>query len=69
MMTKSADDLRYYWNARLLPLLVPSITTWTQEDDETLLQHIVDQNIFEGTSLIQSTQEIDFNVLKSHTAE
>lgn len=42
MKTKSADDLRHYWNAKLLPLLIPSVITWTQEDDEKLLQQIVD---------------------------
>ena len=42
MKSRSVDDLRYYWNARMLPILLPQVNAWSQEDDEALLQHIVD---------------------------
>lgn len=31
MATKSSDDVRQYWNTKMLPLFLPSAHSWTQD--------------------------------------
>lgn len=45
MKTKSSDDIRYFWNHSILPLLVPSQTAWTLEEDLALLQFVSDEDL------------------------
>jgi hypothetical protein len=51
MRTRSIDDIRNFWQHKLLPLLVPNINSklnnisgkeWTEEDDLDLLMQILD---------------------------
>ena len=63
MKTRSSDDIRYYFNNRLLPILLPEASEWTQEEDETLLKFIADQDLVGGSYnfiLTQTTAEIPF---------
>ena len=61
MKTRSVDDIRNYWQLKLLPLLVPdtrlsllSSQEWKEEDDIELLSAILYQDVIKPT-------EIDFS--------
>jgi hypothetical protein len=41
MKTKSSDDIRHYWNNKLLPKFIPNQHEWTEEEDLKLLNFIV----------------------------
>jgi hypothetical protein len=61
LKTRSVDDIRNYWQLKLLPLLVPdtrlsllSSQEWKEEDDIELLSAILYQDVIKQT-------EIDFS--------
>ena len=61
MKTKSSDDIRHYWNQKLLPLFIPNQHQWTEEEDLKLLKFIVSQELFGSDNLFtyaQAGQEI-----------
>lgn len=62
MRTRSIDDIRNFWQHKLLPLLVPNINSklnniqgkeWTEENDLMLLEQILEQDV-------ESPNEVDF---------
>ncbi len=46
MKTKSSDDLRHYWNLKLLPLFIPNQHQWSEAEDLKLLDFIVSQKLY-----------------------
>ncbi|CDW77042.1 myb-like dna-binding domain containing protein [Stylonychia lemnae] len=51
--TRSVDDIRNYWNLKLLPLLVPSLANleWEQDDDIDLLNEIIEMDVTDTIDL------------------
>lgn len=64
MKTKSSDDIRYFWNHYLLPLLVPSQTAWTIDEDLALLNFVSDEDLRGqdyNLPISQSQSALDFS--------
>eukprot|EP00347_Sterkiella_histriomuscorum_P009025 403342815 len=53
LQSRSYDDIRNFWNLKVLPLLVPIQieNEWTQEEDIQLLQEIVEADIIDPADL------------------
>lgn len=67
METKSSDDIRHFWNAKILPLLVPNQNSWSEKEDLALLQFVSDEDLRgqgQGVTLAQSQNSIAFDGLK-----
>lgn len=61
MKNRSVDDIRNFWQMKLLPILVPSSNklfnqTWTEEQDKDLLLQIFDQDV-------ENDKDIDFDAI------
>lgn len=61
MKKRSVDDIRNYWQVKLLPVLAPSQAkvisqSWTDEDDKDLLVQIFEQEV-------ESDKDIDFEAI------
>ena len=57
MKQRSSDDIRHFWNQKLMPKLVPNQSTWTQEEDLQLLDFVSDEDLRgadNGCTLTQS---------------
>lgn len=39
--SRSADDVRHFWNRKLLPILCPNQEVWLRSDDIRLLKFVV----------------------------
>ena len=65
--TKSSDDIRHFWNSKILPLMVPHQNAWTEQEDLALLEFISDEDLRgqdHGVTLTQSQMSIPFEGLK-----
>ena len=65
LKTRSVDDIRNYWNLKLVPLMVPSAkrsngisTEWTEENDLELLNSIIEQHV-------DNEHDLDFDDLEN----
>ena len=45
MDKRSSDDIRQYWNQKLLPLFAPNQQSWSTEEDVALLEFISDEDL------------------------
>lgn len=56
--TRSSDDIRHYWSAKILPLFISKQNKWSEADDLLLLEFIASQDLFgpgNSSTLAQST--------------
>ena len=66
LKTRSSDAIRHYWNQKILPLFIPNQNSWSEQDDLTLLEFIVSQDLYgqsNASTLAQSQAVIPFDEL------
>ena len=66
LQTRSSDAIRHYWNQKILPLFIPNQNSWSEQDDLTLLEFIVSQDLYgqaNASTLAQSQAVIPFDQL------